>query len=240
MLPLFAQGCGGLPVEVDSPLGLGYLASRQGRVGVVIGAPHGTSDPYTDQVSVDLAQWTGFGLVIATGYEDLDARRRRLNVNRPTEGVPGGPPAEEVWTRQAREVYEAYVGRVKKVAQGRLSFYIEVHGNGRRGNVGRIELATVGVSQDDASKLRTRLELIRDCHLRGNSEIPHLDVLVEPVDRVSLTASVAKQIGILKLPAQAIHIELPRVARTLGRETYTRVLGEFLTEAARFLGGQER
>lgn len=238
--PLLADGCAALRLELESPLGLGRLASRKGRPGVVIGVPHGTSDPYTDRIGVELAQRTGFGVVIAIGYGEFDARHRRLNVNRPTEGVPGGSSTDEVWSERARHIYDAYVARVKGVAEGPLGLYVEVHGTGRRGNVGRIEIATVGVSREEAWWLRSLLELRRDAHLCDNGETPRLDVLVEPLDRVSLAASLAKQIGILKLPAQAIHIELPRIARTVRRQAYTDALAEFLTAAARILRAGER
>lgn len=237
-LALLAQGCAAVLVQPESPPGLGQLTSRKGRPGVVIGAPHGTTDAGTDRISIDLARRTGFGLVVATGYGGLDGRRR-LNVNRPTEGVPGGSPAEEVYTEDARVVYEVYVNRVREVAQGPLSLYVEIHGNARQESAGRIEIATVGVSRQDAWRLRTLLELIRDAHLGEKPGIPRLDVLVEPLDRLYWTASAVKQVGILKLSGRAIHVELPRVARTLGREAYTDVLADFLTEAIRLLLARE-
>ncbi len=240
ILSLLAQGCATVSVERESPPGVGRLASHKGRPGLVIGAPHGTTDEYTDRISADLARRTGFGLVVATGYGDLDGRRRRLNVNRPTEGVPGGSAGEEVYTESARAVYEAYLSRVREVAQGPLDLYVEVHGNVRPESAGRIEIATVGVSREDAWRLRALLELLRDAHLGEDSNVPRLEVLVEPLDRLYWTASAVKQVGILRLPRQAIHVELPRAARTLGREVYTDVLTEFLTEASRLLLSEGR
>lgn len=232
LLAIVAQGCAAVRIEPEVPVRLpGPMASQKGRPGLVIGAPHGRSDAETDRIGLDLARRTGFGLVVAT-YADLDAGHRRLNVNRPTEGVQGGAPSQEVSTEQAREAYEAYIGRVKEVSQGPLHLYVELHGNGRKESAGRIEIATVGLSQEDAWQLRTLLELLRDAHLRGRPESPRLDVLVEPLDRVYYTASAVKQAGVLRLTARAIHIELPRVARTLGREAYTDVLADFLTQAA--------
>ncbi len=136
--------------------------------------------------------------------------------------------------------HEAYVSRVREVAQGPLSLYVEVHGSVRQEGGGRIEIATVGVDRQDAWMLKTLLELIRDSHLRGRPEIPRLDVLVEPLDRLSVMASSAKQAGIVRPPERAIHIELPRVARTLGRQAYTDVLADFLTQASRLLLAKER
>lgn len=230
ILALLAQGCAPLRVEPEVLPRAGPLVSQNGRPGLVIGAPHGMSDAETERMSSELARRTGFGLVVAR-YGDLDSGRRRLNVNRPTEGTQGGSPSEEVSTAEARQVYEAYVGRVKEVAQGPLNLYVEVHGNVRKESAGSIEIATVGVSREEAWMLKTLLELIRDAHLGGKPEIPSLQILVEPPDRLYYTASAVKQSGILTLPQRAIHIELPRVARTLGREAYTDVLADFLTQA---------
>lgn len=235
LLAVVAQGCAPLRIEPEPALRpVGPLTFQKGRPGVVIGAPHGKSDAGTDRISMELARRTGFGLVVAT-YADLDSGRRRLNVNRPTEGVQGGTPSEEVWTEQARDAYETYVGRVREVAQGPLHLYVEIHGNGRGESAARIEIATVGVSREDAWRLKTLLEMVRDAHLKAKPEIPRLEVLVEPLDRLYYTASAVKQMGILRLPQRAIHIELPRAARTLGREAYTELLADFLAQAAGLL-----
>ncbi len=132
-------------------------------------------------------------------------------------------------------MYEAFVGRVREVAQGPLNLYVEVHGNLRKESAGSIEIATVGVSREEAWMLKALLELIRDAHLGGKPEIPRLQILVEPLDRLYYAASAVKQVGILTLPQRAIHIELPRVARTLEREAYTDVLADFLTQTSGLL-----
>ena len=102
-LAILAQGCAAARIEPEVlARPSGPLAFQKGRPGLVIGAPHGRSDAGTDRVSVELARRTGFGLVVAT-YADLDSGRR-LNVNRPTEGVQGDSPFEEIATTEARQV----------------------------------------------------------------------------------------------------------------------------------------
>jgi hypothetical protein len=232
---LFVQGCAKVVVEPEMPLARGQFIARLGKPGLVIGAPHGGSDDGTDAISRELAERTGFGLVLASGFDKIDPRRRRFHVNRPTEGIPGRPPSEEVFTDEARLVHEAYVQRVKDVAQGPIRLFVELHGNARQESAGRIEIATVGVDSQQAWHLRTLLELIRDAHLRAWPEAPRLGILVEPLDRLHLNASAAKQTGILRLPQQALHIELPRAARIQGREAYLEILAEFLKEASALL-----
>ena len=113
-----------------------------------------------------LAKLTGFGLVVATGYANLEGEGRRLNVNRPTESAPGVAARLEVETAAARDVYQAYRRHVTEAAQGPVRFYVEVHGNDRQESAGRVEIATVGDgSRDDAWRLKTLLEMIRDRRL---------------------------------------------------------------------------
>src|SRR3989337_1520757 len=86
-LALLAQGCAAVRIEPEVPLRLpGPLASQKGRPGLVIGAPHGRSDAGTDRICVELARRTGLGPVVAT-HADADSGRRRLNVNRATDGL---------------------------------------------------------------------------------------------------------------------------------------------------------
>ncbi len=232
LFSLLLQGCATIRAERESSLARGQFVALRGRPGLVIGAPHGNSDDGTDSISRELAKRTGFGLVLATGFARIDSHGRRFSVNRPTEGIPGRPRGEEVYSEEARLVYEAYVERVREVAQGPIRLLVELHGSARQESAGRIEIATVGVDRQEAWRLRTLLELIRDAHLRVWSEAPHLEVLVEPLDRLHWNATGAKQIGALRLPQQAFHIELPRTARMQGRNAYVEILAEFLREVA--------
>ena len=213
----------------------GKISGHTGRRGVVIAAPHGNSDSRTGEIATELGRRTGFGVVVATGFslepDTRDRPGRRYQVNRPLEGTPGRPPSEEVASEGARQVYRAYEQRVRDVAQGPLVFYAEIHGNNHRDAAGQIEIATVGVDRDEAVRLRTLFELIRDAHLGANREAPRFEILVEPADPLRYAASGAKRDGILRLPRRAFHIELPKAARTDWRETYIAILADFLVQA---------
>ncbi len=214
----------------------GKISGQLGRRGVVIAAPHGSSDAYTGEIAAELGRRTGFGVVVATGFNlAADARERpgrRYQVNRPFEGTPGRPPSEDVASARAREVYQAYEQRVRDVAQGPLVFYAEIHGNVHSDAAGQIEIATAGIDRDEALRLRTLLELIRDAHLGADRAAPRLQILVEPANPVRYGASGAKRDGILRLPQRALHFELPKAARTEWREMYTAILADFLAQAA--------
>ena len=241
-VPIVLYGCVAHPVVLDSAPPRGFISGQPGRRGFVVAAPHGTSDVRTGDIAAEVARRTGFGLVVATGFTlEADTRERagrRYQVNRPWEGVPGRPPSEEAATPGARQVYEAWERRVREVAQGPLLFYAEIHGNNHRDAAGRIEIATVGVDREEALRLRTLLELIRDAHLRANREAQRLEVLVEPADPLRYAASGAKRDGILKLPRRGLHIELPRAGRAEWREVYTTIIADFLAQAAALVPGR--
>jgi len=234
-------GCAADPLRLPPAPVAGHIAARPGRPGLVVAAPHASSDVDTDAMAVEIARRTGFGLVVATGFstapDGLGPPARRYTVNRPREARPGRP-ADPVATEEARRVYEAYEARVLETAQGPLRFYAEIHGTARAECAGRLEIATVGVDRELALRLRTLAELIRDAHLRGKREVQRLDVLVEPADVVTDGAEGAKRDGILRLPQRGLHIELPRCARRDWRETYTAILADFLAQAIAFPVGR--
>jgi hypothetical protein len=207
-LSLTLYGCLAQPVvlEPDVPrVPRGHIVVKPGRAGFVVAAPHGTTDPQTGDLAAELARRTGFGLVVAAGFAiDPDTR----------------------------QVYLAYEKRVQEAAQGRLTFYAEIHGSGRRETAGRIEVATVGVDREFATRLRSLFELIRDAHLRGHPSTPKLEITVEPGDKIFYAGSGARRDGILRLPTRALHFELPRLARVDARESYLSILADFLTQAA--------
>ena len=242
-LSLTLYGCLAQPVSIEPPevprvsrVPRGHIVVKPGRPGFVVAAPHGTTDPQTGDLAAELARRTGFGLVVAAGFAiDPDTRQgpgRRFQVNRPYEGAPGRPPSEDVASDPAHQIYLAYEKRVQEAAQGRLVFYAEIHGNGRRETANRIEVATIGVDREFAQRLRSLFELIRDAHLRAHPSIPKLEIVVEPADTVFYAASGAKRDGILRLPTRALHFELPRAARIEARESYLSILADFLAQAA--------
>ena len=241
-LPLMLYGCAAQPVSLERDVPRGHIVVKPGRPGFVIGAPHGTTDPQTGDLAAELARRTGFALVVAAGFAiepDAPGRPgRRYQVNRPYEGHPGRPPTEDVASDAAQQIYLAYEKRVQEAAQGRLAFYAEIHGNGRRESAGRIEVATVGVDHEFAQRLRTLFELIRDAHLRGHPSTTRLEMMIEPADKIFYAASGAKRDGILRLPARALHLELPRIVRVDAREPYLTILAEFLAQAATLPAGR--
>ena len=180
--------------------------------GILIAAPHGTYDPGTAALAIDVAKRLDAGYLVARRFS---VEGTRINVNRPTEGA-GRPCAEEIHSTRAREVFEAYVRLLAMAAQGRaLKLYVEIHGNGDVRSAQRIEVATVGVSVDEARHAKAVFP-VQLARIRARSPaFPDLDLAVEPRDALVFNARCAKEFGVFIMDPvrRVLHIELPRGTR---------------------------
>jgi hypothetical protein len=171
------------------------------------------------------------GVVVAApqGSQDRDAEAMAVEIARRTGfGV--------VLAGEGPRPPEAHEQRVLEAARGPLRFYAEILGSGQPPCAGPIEIGTVGVDREQALRLRALAELIRDAHLRSTPEVQRLDVLVEPAD--TITHSATARNGLLRRPRQALQIELPRCGRRDFREAYTAILADFLAQAAQLPAGR--
>ena len=226
-LLFLVQGCAGLipgkeSATADGSGGDGTFQVRKGRPGIVIGTPPGASDAETATVAREVASLTGFGLVVVKGAAGRD---------------PSTLVRVEDNNEDALSMYNAYRGRVADAAQGPLRLYVEVRSDGPRGDSGRLQIATVGLSADDAWRLKTLFELIRDA--RVQTPVPRLEVSVEPRTAIREAAPAVRPAGVFGGP-RVLQIDLPRSLRTTYREVYTSVLAAFLTESVSFLVARER
>jgi hypothetical protein len=89
--------------------------------------------------------------------------------------------------------------------------YVEVHGNSSPLSVFRIELATTGISRDEALRLKDAFPDIIHGVRRQVPTYPRLALLVEPIDKLFFTSTGAKTFGIMADPLvpKALHFELP-------------------------------
>jgi hypothetical protein len=211
-LILIVQGCAGLDSTTgDLPGGGGAFQVRKGRPGIVIGVPPGASDAETDAVTRELASRTGFGLVVGTSSA---ARQQSYD-----------------------DAFHTYRRLVADAAQGPLRLYVEIRGDGDRASAGRVQVATTGLSPDDAWRLKTLFELIRDA--RVQKPTPRLEMVVESRTAGLQTVQVSAPAGALGAQ-RALRIDLPRAASTTYRDAYTNVLAAVLTESATLLVARER
>jgi len=214
-LILIVQGCAGrLHSTTGDVRGAGAFQVRTGRPGIVIGVPPGQSDADIDAVARELASRTGFGLVVV---RDTAARQQSHE--------------------DAASASETYRRLVADAAQGPLRLYVEIRSDGDRASAGRVQVATTGLSADDAWRLKTLFELSRDA--RVQKPTPRLEILIESRTANLQTVQVWAPAGALGAQ-RGIRIDLPLAARATYRETCVNVLTAFLTESATFVVARER
>jgi len=195
--------------------------------GVVIAAPHGSFDWYTAELVEEISYRTALPAVITRGFTPTECGGWRINVNRPTERRYPTDTIERK-TKRAGEVYERFRDTVFQAAGGRLNTYIEMHQNGTEAD---IDVATVGISRDEAIAIKKDYREIRDRILQGIPDLVRVDLVIEPVDQVAIGAWAAKDDGMLRVSQASLHFELPaeRVFfRQRARRAYTRILSELI------------
>ena len=175
---------------------LGEFEFSRASNGVLIAAPHGTFDANTGPIAIGAARELQAAYLIAFRFAP---DKVRINVNRPTEGA-FLPCSKEQETERAKDVYEAYA----KLVGTPERLYVEVHGNSNPNSAQNIEVATVGVTREQAQALK-------DAY-RQSGLFDH-DLLIEPLDRITYSAACAKKLGSLGKAARALHFEFPRAAR---------------------------
>ena len=233
LVALLGACAGGGTITREEALKFGsfeVLRGQPNRQGVVFGAPHGTGDTNTGAIAKRLALELGVPAVIAHGFTKRETGDMRINVNRPTEGA-GLYFNQEARTFRAGHVWEEYRRLLLEATKGELDLYIEFHCNEHPSTGGAIEIATTGISYDQAQRARRLYYQARDGVAAGRT-MPKVEVKVEPVDRIYMVASGAKNHGSMALARRAIHIEIPvpTTRLALGEGPYAKVFDVFLRD----------
>ncbi len=203
------------------------IPSRLTQAGIVIGSPHGSFDQYTAEFVNQMSYQTGLAAVVTRGFTPAEANGWRINVNRPTEKRFTATPVERYSERAAR-VYQAFKDAVLKASRRALNLYVEVH---RYSPGARIQVATSGISREEARLIKTTYKQIRDETLRNNPDFGPVELLIEPLDTVEIRALAAKSQGILALSKKSLHFELPAeplLNNARARDFYAVILSDLL------------
>ena len=192
---------------------LGHFEIQSTKQGIIIAAPHGTYDIRTDVLAKDVAQMLDAGYVIARGFS---SGASRINVNRPTEGA-GRVCEKERRTERARDVYDHYARLIDNIREGKsLRLYVEIHGHTSILFFNRLEIATTGITIEEARQLKKRFSTFLAQTKAFYPAYPDLELRIEPLERVFFGAGCNKKIGYISTGHmdRSLHMEIPRLART--------------------------
>ena len=228
----------GCAVTKDDALKLGSFEVVPGKgapQGVVVGAPHGTADTNTDEITRLVAHDLGYPAVIARGFTKKETGDRRINVNRPTEGA-GLHPSEEIGSVRAEHVYAEYSRLEVEAAGGAIKVLVEFHCTGDRLVGGVINVGTRGLSAEQATQVKRMYYKALD-EVTAGTQLRRVDLAIEPIDRVPMGSGAAKARGTPRLANRAMEIEMPISMTTLatGNGPYRKVYARFLREAIPYL-----
>ena len=219
------------PILQEQIQGLGYFEFRESASnmeGVVIGAPHGGTDRDSGKLAKAISDWTGAGLVTAYGFKS-----RRLSVSQPV--VRLSPyPALHGSSRRA-SVFDDYKRMLQKTAKGEMDLYIGVHRSKEREVADRIEVVTSGLTFEEAKALKAAYMEIRNLLLEGR-QAPHLEIAIEPLDRISWRAAGEKHHGVLLIAAKGLNLRVPgNLSPEPAEGLYTEILSRWIDRTIKLL-----
>ena len=206
----------------------GYRQATQGLEGVVIAAPHGRADPDSDTLATALSNRTGAGLVIAYGFKS-----KRLSVTQPVAGFY--PHLASLNPLQRGSVFGDYKRILRETAKGDLALYVGIHRSSESEVSDRIEVATSGLTFEEAGALKDAYMQIRD-QLSGKQEVPMLRMSIEPLDRISWRAPGVKHHGILLFAEKGLNLRVPQMlSGDLAEKLYAEILSRWAVRAIEIL-----
>jgi hypothetical protein len=210
----FASGCATLSesekAEVDR---LGDFSMVRGQPGIVVAAPHGTTDLGSYATAQEVRELLGASGVFVKGFwltgegtrapvqRAAGEKRIRINVNRPTEQSGGG-----VWySGRAAHINDRYVALVREASQGPLNWFFEIHSSPYRPPVIYVDSGGISVAQAKQFKTQFSATLERLLPPEG----PRFPTYVSPDDDVIRYASFQHSSTISQFARKGFLIEFP-------------------------------
>ncbi len=195
---------------------------------VTIAAPHGTNDFKTDILVKRISKLGRFSAVIATGFVEKNGTiRNRINVNRPSEKFSSGSTKMHYFSKRSELVYKEFLNRILKIhTNPDKDLYVEIHGQAKFPQ--EIEVATKGISLKDAKLLFQLWQKNKNTTKKTKRLFNNFEVRIEPLHSIYYKATDNKDFGVISNVKKALHIELPRVLRTVPK--YRTLTGKLITK----------
>src|SRR5918996_583517 len=227
------SGCSLQPLQQQSIGDLGHVEFRKSApqsAGVVIGAPHGTTEPVAADYATGISNTTGAGLMIAYGFQS-----KRIAVTKPLVRM-FSPLSEASDPRRRGSIYPEFKRLLQKTVNGPLKLYVGILMADAKSNLDHVEVATSGLSFEELKLLKASFIQIRDQTIQRMHAL-RLEMALDPLDEISWRTDGVKHHGVLMVAERGINIRLPTsLSGDTARDAYENILSEwiqFATEIAR-------
>lgn len=211
--------------------GLGHFEYREPgahMAGVVIGAPHGLTDPEAAFLASHISERTGAGLVAAYGFKG-----KHLTVDQPVVRAVHGPISDDPIKRGS--VFREFKKVLHRTVNGDLDFYVGIRcGLGQRG-AADIEVTASGLTFEENKILKDSYLKIRDRRL-GNTPTARLSIAVDPLDQVSQRVSGMRHHGVLMIAEKGMSLRIDQRSLSEPEKTvYAEILSDWVGETVRLV-----
>jgi hypothetical protein len=223
------SGCNALSSLQERRVGeFGRFEFREadiGSKGVVVGVPHGGSEPAAIEYAHSMRHRLGAALVLA-----YDFARKRMPVSQPL--VHTSPIS---WTTASGvdrgSAYAEFRSLLRSTVGGPLEFYIGVRAANRTDPSRLIEVASVGLTFEQLKVLKESYLQIREQTI-GGQDLPRVAIAVDPLDDISWNSDGVKNHGVLMLARRGLIIRMPHtLSDDRVQVVYRNILAAWVSEA---------
>ena len=147
-----------------------------------------------------------------------------------SEPIVRSLPYPASYPSQRGSVYREYRKILRQAAKGEMDLYIGVHRSGQREVADRIEVATSGLTFEEAKALKEAFIWIRDRPVAGREGV-RLEMAIEPLDRISWRVTGVKHHGVLLVAEKGLNLRVPQILVESDEALYTDLLSQWVREA---------
>ncbi|MGH7828128.1 MAG: hypothetical protein ACREQ7_23475 [Candidatus Binatia bacterium] len=220
------------PIEREQLADLGYFEYREPEAhmaGVVIGAPHGLTDPDAALLTRQISDRTGAGLVAAYGFKG-----RHLGVDQPVVRAVHDPRISNDPVKRG-SVFREFKKVLHRTASGDVDFYIGIRSGFERDGAADIEVTSSGVTLEQTKILKESYVRIRN-GWPGTKPASQLSIAIDPLDNVSRRVSGVRHHGVLMIAEKGINLRIAQGSLSKqDRAIYVEILSAWVLEAARLV-----
>jgi hypothetical protein len=184
--------------EIDE---LGRFEFRHGEpdmAGVVIGAPHGLTEPQTAVLAHHISERTGAGVVLAYGFKS-----KRISVAQPV-----ALNAVRVGTQKRHSVFRELKEVLREICDGEVDLYVEIRSRPGSDGIWAIQVASSGFTLEEAKEI-SRLYVAAGERIGKPRSFKTIPLSIDENDRLRSHTWGIRHHGVLMVAEKGLSLSIP-------------------------------
>jgi hypothetical protein len=220
--------------EIDE---LGRFEFRHGEpdmAGVVIGAPHGLTEPQTAVLARHISGRTGAGIVLAYGFKS-----KRISVAQPVARM-NPPSAVRAGTEKRHSVFRELKEVLREISDGEVDLYVEIRSRPVSDGIWAIQAASSGFTLEETKEI-SRLYVAAGERIGKPRSFKTIPLSIDETDRLRTHTWGIRHHGVLMVAEKGLSLSIPeQVLAGEDLSLYGAVLSEWVNDITLLLDKNPR